>query len=176
MTRLILALLLCASPAFAQGYITSTETLRPTIPEETWWRFNTYNGHGIIPGAAFADGYPPLQTIQHDTMTFIDLPIWVAPDVVSVSVIGGLVLTHGSLPQLCELRLSIDGLEFGDGYMAQVIESATTGGQRTFLSFDAPVTNAQVGIKWTILDSYYPTAYPYGCSYAAYFYVTGAER
>lgn len=177
---LALAIFLCTMQANAQGFVTTTETLIPN-DGELWWRFNTTNAHGIIYGAAEADGYHlsdsrTLAGVPENTMTFVDVPDWVPADVSAVSISGLLIITQGQLSQICNLVIHVDGREFGDGYIGQVV-----GNQRSGMSAVAPVTlsaegRPQIGIKWNVIDTYYPVAWPSGCAYGAFFHVDAAFR
>lgn len=172
-------LILISGIAHAQ-YVTATETLIPTTGE-MWWRFNTYNGHGVIPGAAERDGYPVLQIAPEGTWVYLDLPAWVPFDAVAVKISGYLILTHGNAAQTCNLTFYVEGMEIGEGdpqwdYIGQVVEGHVGGGQRSGFSVIAPVFNGQIGIMWDVLDAYYPSAWPTGCAYGGRFNIDAAYR
>lgn len=162
-------LILLAFPAHAQ-WMSSTETLIPIGGEIPLWRFNSSNGKGVVPGA-----HPTVPAIPEGVMTQIDLlPLGVPIDAIAVHITSLLIITHGTMNEICDLQIRIDGVaQIEQPYIGQSVEAHRGGGQRTNFSVIAPVNNGFVGIRWDGLSG---ADWPSGCAFGGNFVIDAVFR
>lgn len=111
---------------------------------------------------------PPALGPAVNTWTTADISDYVAPNTVAIHLTGLLLLTHGTTAETADLRLHFrrDSSQGDRNYIHQVVETSTTGGQRSPMACWIPLTDAKT-FDWKWNTQHPPGTYPAFSAYGA---------
>ena len=136
---LVAALLLLAGCQTPEGFVEGT---RLGIVARSPVQFpaifvNSHTGEG-------------LKKFPENEWATVDVSGIVPPETKAVYLSGLLIITHGTVPEVCDLTLAYRNYEDGTDYtyVAQTIATELNGGQRTPHSIWIPVREGNFEMKW----------------------------